>query len=127
MKPDRPRHGKETLSTASVVKLLLCLHAVLEWASAQGYADSNVAHGVVKVASASTKNGDQREERRLPFTVDQVRSLFEKLPPGELRHVTFIGLHTGPGWLRSLDYGGRTGGKKREFSSSTFARMKAGT
>lgn len=96
MKPDRPRHGKETLSTASVVKLLLCLHAVLEWASAQGYADTNVAHGVVKVASASTKNGDQQEERRLPFTVEQVHTLCEKLPAdSELYTVTLIAMYTG--------------------------------
>lgn len=60
-------------------KLLNLLRAVLEWANREGIVDMNAAHGVSRVAALSSK-ADTADERRMPFSVEQARTIIEKLP-----------------------------------------------
>jgi site-specific recombinase XerC len=78
----KSRRGKkarsETIKVATAQKLLATLRSVLEYATREGLIDSNPAHGVYRIAAIQPKAA--MEDRRLPFTVDQVRTIFEKLP-----------------------------------------------
>jgi hypothetical protein len=49
------RDGKSPVEVATVQKLLNVLRAVLEWANREGIVESNVAHGVSRVAALSSK------------------------------------------------------------------------
>jgi integrase len=88
------RDGK-TLKVATVQKLLNGLRAVLEWAAREGYTETNVAHGVSRVAALNGK-GVTADDRRLPFSLEQVRTVVEKLPAeGPQRWLWLIGLYSG--------------------------------
>jgi integrase len=79
------------LAPKTVQKLLSALRAVLSWARRQGYVQVNVADGITQLA---TKEND--EERRLPFTVEQVRTILDKLPTsGYMRWLWLIALYSG--------------------------------
>jgi integrase len=78
----KSRRGKkeraETIKVATAQKLLATLRSVLEYATREGLIDSNPAHGVYRIAAIQPKAAV--EDRRLPFTLEQVRTIFEKLP-----------------------------------------------
>jgi integrase len=89
------RDGKSPVKVATVQKLLNVLRAVLEWANREGIVESNVAHGVSRVAALASK-ADTADERRMPFTVEQVRTIIQKLPAeGPIRWLYLMGLYSG--------------------------------
>ena len=85
----------KSLGLASVQKNLTALHTVLEYAVRQGYVETNAASKVGRVA-ATEAPAATGEDRRLPFTPEQARSLIESLPEdGAFRWVPLIGLYSG--------------------------------
>jgi integrase len=89
------RDGKSPVKVATVQKLLNVVRAVFEWANREGIVESNVAHGVSRVAALSSK-ADTGDERRMPFTVEQARTIIAKLPTdGPVRWLYLMGLYSG--------------------------------
>jgi integrase len=79
------------LAPATIQKSLNGLRAVLQWAKKEGYLSSNPADGITQLRTKD--NGD---DRRLPFSVEQVRAILDKLPEtGYLRWLWIIGLYSG--------------------------------
>jgi integrase len=66
------------LAPKTVQKLLSALRAVLSWGRREGYIMVNPAEGITQLRTKA----DNDEDRRLPFTVEQVRAILGKLYSG---------------------------------------------
>lgn len=84
------------LNPKTVRKLLHGLSAVLSWGQKQGYVVTNPALGIASLGTTKGSLGAHDEDKRLPFTAQQARTILEKLPAsGELRWLWLVALYSG--------------------------------